>query len=331
MIRRSLTAFAIVAACALATPMAASAGTYSFALSEPSIALGAFEQNHDGVYRFVEPSTITAQTDGTPYTAGDYARAWLALPGGAAFTQLGGLVSLGSLNVSTGGSLTGSIVVRTSTGSVSTAWSHAITPTYPAYARSATVPSSRWSDSPVRLAVSADGHSGPMRGNSRNSATITGVPISAARPASAAAWRIVGRPAGMCASVSAVSQPHTDSAGAHRGEERLRVQERREHQEEAEEEHHQRVAPRAQLQRLQRHQHDQQRDAGVLADQRLLDGEREHRGQPEQPQHRAAARQRRLAPGEPAAPAPAPRPSCPPPTAAGGTGAARSSSRSAPA
>ena len=47
-------------------------------------------------------------------TSAKNARAWLALPGGAAFTQLGGLVSLGSLNVNTGGSLTGSIVVRTS-------------------------------------------------------------------------------------------------------------------------------------------------------------------------------------------------------------------------
>jgi hypothetical protein len=156
-IRRSLAAFAIVAACALATPMAATAGTYSFALSEPSIALGAFEQNHDGVYRFVEPTTITAQTDGTPYTAGDYERAWLALPGGAAFTQLGGLVSLGSLNVSTGGSLTGSIVVRTSTGSVSTAWSHAITPTYPAYAWAYDGTTTRPSSVGVQLAATVSG------------------------------------------------------------------------------------------------------------------------------------------------------------------------------
>jgi hypothetical protein len=137
--------------------VAASAGTYSFALSEPSIALGALEQNNPNAYRFVERSTIATQTDGTPYVAGDYTRAWLALPGGAAFTQLGGLVSLGSLNVNTGGALTGSIVVRTSTGTINTAWSHASTPNYPAYTWAYDGTATRPSSVGVELAATASG------------------------------------------------------------------------------------------------------------------------------------------------------------------------------
>ena len=66
------------------------------------------------------------------------------------------------------------------------------------------------------------------------------------------------------------------------GGQRLRIQEVREHQEEAQEEHHQRVAPRAQLQGLERHQHHQQRDAGLLAQQRALAPQREAGGQHQQ-------------------------------------------------
>jgi hypothetical protein len=70
-------------------------------------------------------------------------------------------------------------------------------------------------DSPVRADASCGTpHSGPMRGNSRNSATITGAPSNAARAATLAAWRSGGLPTGMCASTSAVSRPHTDSSMA---------------------------------------------------------------------------------------------------------------------
>ena len=93
-----------------------------------------------------------------------------------------------------------------------------------------------------------------------------------ARPCAASAPARVsgGRPTGMCASTSAVSRPHTETSIAAGDQHRLRVQEVRQHDEEAEEEHHQRVAARAQLQRLQRHQHHQHGDAGFLAEQRAV-------------------------------------------------------------
>ncbi len=70
-------------------------------------------------------------------------------------------------------------------------------------------------DSPVLPAASCGTpHSGPMRGNSRNSATISGAPSNAARAATLPAWRSDGLPTGMCASTSAVSRPHTDSSMA---------------------------------------------------------------------------------------------------------------------
>ena len=48
-----------------------------------------------------------------------------------------------------------------------------------------------------------------MRGNSKNSSSISGSPHSAARAATVAARHSGGRPTGMCDSASAVSRPHT--------------------------------------------------------------------------------------------------------------------------
>ena len=71
----------------------------------------------------------------------------------------------------------------------------------------------------------------------------------------------------------------------HRGgdRERLRIEEVRQHDEEAEEEHDEGVAAGAQLERLQRHQHHRHRHAGLLAEQGAVRPE----GQPgRQQQHR---------------------------------------------
>ena len=67
-------------------------------------------------------------------------------------------------------------------------------------------------DKPVCPAASCGmPHSGPMRGNSKNSTTITGAPSKAVRAASAATLGRAGRPTGMWASTSAVNKPQTDS------------------------------------------------------------------------------------------------------------------------
>ena len=68
-------------------------------------------------------------------------------------------------------------------------------------------------DSPVLDSPSCGTpHSGPMRGNSRNSSAITGAPSSAVLPANHAACRRLGAPAGMWASTSAVSSPQIDTS-----------------------------------------------------------------------------------------------------------------------
>ena len=99
-------------------------------------------------------------------------------------------------------------------------------------------------------------HSGPMRGNSTNSSAITGAPSSAVRAASAAGLaqaRLADRHVGQ--HERGQQAPHRDQH-RHRDRQRLRVEEVREDEEEAEEEDDERVAARAQLERLQRHQHD---------------------------------------------------------------------------
>ena len=112
--------------------------------------------------------------------------------------------------------------------------------------------------------------SGPMRGNSTNSSAITGAPSSAVRAASPPAWRRLGWPTGMWARTSGGEQaPHRDQH-RHRDRQRLRVEEVGEDDEEAEEEDDECVAARAQLERLQRHQRDRERDAGLLAEQRSV-------------------------------------------------------------
>ncbi len=78
---------------------------------------------------------------------------------------------------------------------------------------SAIAPSCIVPDKPVLAMLSCGTpHSGPMRGKSTNSSTISGAPTSAARAACAPARAIGGRPAGMCASTSAVISPHTDTS-----------------------------------------------------------------------------------------------------------------------
>ena len=62
---------------------------------------------------------------------------------------------------------------------------------------------------PLRPTIASLGmpQSGAMRGNSRNSSTITGAPSSAMPPAVRAARASGGLPTGKCASTSTVSSP----------------------------------------------------------------------------------------------------------------------------
>ena len=143
--------------------------------------------------------------------------------------------------------------------------------------------------------------SGPMRGNSTNSSAITGAPSSAVRAASAAGLPAgsAGRPA--CArGRRAVSRPQTETSIASRDRQRLRIEEVGEDDEEAEEEDDEGVAARAQLERLQRHQRDRQRDAGLLAEQRAVRpaGQADRRARARRPSDPAARQRRRWrAPG----------------------------------
>ena len=80
-------------------------------------------------------------------------------------------------------------------------------------ASAATVPMLITFDSPVPENPSCGTpHSGPTRGNSTNSNTISGAPSAAVLPARPAAVRRLGVPAGMWASTSAVSRPQIDSS-----------------------------------------------------------------------------------------------------------------------
>ena len=109
--------------------------------------------------------------------------------------------------------------------------------------------------------------SGPMRGKSRNSSAMIGAPSSAVRAARPLACLRLGWPTGMWASTSGRQQaPHRDQH-RDRDRQRLRIEEMGEDDEEAEEEDDEGVAARAQLERLQRHQRDRERDAGLLAEQ----------------------------------------------------------------
>ena len=80
-------------------------------------------------------------------------------------------------------------------------------------ATSATEPMRIVFDSPVAETPSCGTpQSGPTRGNSTNSSAMIGAPNSAVRADSAAAWRRLGWPTGMCASTSAVSSPQTETS-----------------------------------------------------------------------------------------------------------------------
>ena len=89
-----------------------------------------------------------------------------------------------------------------------------------------------------------------------------------------------------------------------RGEQRLRVQAVRQHQEKTQEKHHHRVAPGAQLQRLQRHQHHQHHHAGLAAQQGALapggqaDGHHQHRQDLPARRQRAVAQRQQGAPDQ---------------------------------
>ena len=145
-----------VAIAAMAPP--AVAGTYSFSAPATAVTLGAFEQNTAGVYRLAAPACIGTQTTGSPgFANGSYGRAWLSLPGGAAFTQLAGTVKLGSVAVNTSGALTGSVLIRSGAGLVSSVWSHAITPNYPSYAWTYNGAATRPGSVGLQLAATAAG------------------------------------------------------------------------------------------------------------------------------------------------------------------------------
>ena len=94
---------------------------------------------------------------------------------------------------------------------------------------------------------------------------MIGAPSSAIQPAVRAACSSGGLPTGMCALTSAVSRPSSASSIAKAVSSDCEIEEVREHREEAQEEDHEGVAPRAQLQRLERQQDHDQRDAGVAA------------------------------------------------------------------
>ena len=95
--------------------------------------------------------------------------------------------------------------------------------------------------------------------------------------------------------------PHRHQHGAG-NEQRLRIQEVREHQEETEEEHDEGVASGAQLEGLERHQRHRHRDAGLLAEERLIRPQRQARGHAQHQQDDAAAGQGALAHCEQGAP-----------------------------
>jgi hypothetical protein len=116
------------------------------------------------------------------------------------------------------------------------------------------------------------GHAPQRRhaGNSRNSTTMMGAPSQAMVPAVRAACASGGlahRHVALTSAVSSPSRRHQHGGGR---EQRLREEEVREHREEAQEEDHERIAPGAQLQRLERQQHHDQRHAGVAPQQRAV-------------------------------------------------------------
>jgi hypothetical protein len=168
-----------------------------------------------------------------------------------------------------------------------------------------------------------------MRGKSTNSTTITGTPSSRGARGQRRR-RAQRRPAHRH-----VGQHQRRQQAPHRHQHRHRpvasdceYRKLRQHQEEAEEEDHQRVAPRAQFQRLQRHQHHQQRDAGLLAQQRAFGPQR----QPAASQHQDGGDDPAVGQRPPRQASAARQPSRPSTractTAAGAAGAARWSSRS---
>ena len=156
-------------------------------------------------------------------------------------------------------------------------------------------------------------------------------PTARCGAASDAAWRSAGWPTGMWGQHQRGQQPPHRAEHRQRHQQRLRVQEVGQHQEEAEEEHDEGVAARAQLECLQCHQHHRERHARLLAEQAAVAPEGGGGGQSEH-------RQQHPAPGQgvpgspPAAPAmPAPRPSAACTTTAGATRGAARSTRSPPA
>ena len=87
--------------------------------------------------------------------------------------------------------------------------------------------------------------------------------------------------------------PHRDQHRcSHR--QRLRIEKVCQHDEEAEEEDDEGIAPRAQLERLQRHQRDRHRDAGFFAEQRPVRPERQSCGQQQHRDDDPAPRERRV-------------------------------------
>ena len=127
-------------------------------------------------------------------------------------------------------------------------------------------------DNPLRPLIASFGRpqSGASRGNSKNSTSMIGAPSSAIAAAVLAACARGGRPTGMWAFTSAVSKTQQRDQHRGRGQQRLREKEIRQHREEAEEEDHQRIAPRAQFQGLQREKHHDQGHTGVTADHRAM-------------------------------------------------------------
>lgn len=127
-------AFAYAAAVALVLPATATAGTYTFAIPKASIKLVGPEAGGSPAFRLIAPSSMATQASASPgHVAGAWGRAWLTLPGGATFQQVGGQVSLGGLQVNPTG-LWGSIVVKSGDGTSVVAWVRQMTAGLPSFA-----------------------------------------------------------------------------------------------------------------------------------------------------------------------------------------------------
>lgn len=127
---RLLALFLVAAVAPAAAPAVARAGTYTFSIPGSAVRLVGPEAGSSPAFRLVPPSTLATQTSATPtYTSGAWARAWLALPGGAVFGSLSGTVRRGGGQVNPPG-LWAAVATRAANGISVVAWVDQIHPSY---------------------------------------------------------------------------------------------------------------------------------------------------------------------------------------------------------